>query len=93
MATEAALEKLNDAHQALLRLGAFETAEPRAYIRATNVLVDACIGAGMPHDEPDHEAWAAERVTRWLASSGDDDGLNAHVHPALRVALNAHFGG
>jgi len=92
MAQEHTLEKLNDAHQALLRLGECTAANATAYVRATNVLVDACIAAGMPHDEPDHEAWAAERVTRWLASSGDDDGLNAHVHPALRVALNAHFG-
>ena len=69
MATEAALEKLNDAHQALLRLGEFNGDNAVAYVRATNRLVDACIGAGMPHDEPDHEAWAAERVTRWLCAA------------------------
>lgn len=89
MASEHSLEVLNDAHQALVRLGPFETADARAYVRATNVLVDACIKAGMSHDEPDHEAWAAERVTRWLTSAGEE--LNAHVHPALRGALNAHF--
>lgn len=67
-ATECDLERLNDAHQALLRVGSFET-HSHAYIRATNVLFDACLGAGMSHDEPDHEAWAAERVTRWLLSA------------------------
>jgi len=64
--TEADLERLNDAHQSLLRLGSFESADPRAYIRATNVLVDHCVRCGMSPDEPDHEAWAAERVARWL---------------------------
>lgn len=70
MPTEHQLEVLNDAHQALLRMGSFEIcAEPRSYIRATNVLVDACIRAGMSHDEPDHEGWAALRVTRWLVEA------------------------
>ena len=70
MATEHQLEVLNDAHQALLRVGPFETcADPRAYVRATNVLVDACIQAGMAHDYPDHEAWASQRVTRWLVEA------------------------
>ncbi len=64
--TEADLERLNDAHQSLLRLGAFEAAEPRAYIRATNVLLDRCVACGMDLDEADHEGWAAERITRWL---------------------------
>ena len=41
----------------------------RAYIRATNVLVDACVDCGMPTGYPDHEAWAAERVTRWLVEA------------------------
>lgn len=69
-ATEADLERLNDAHQSLLRVGPFDTCpDVRAYIRATNVLVDACIQAGMSHDYPDHEAWAAERVTRWLVEA------------------------
>lgn len=69
--TEAALERLNDAHQAYLRADGAVFATPnfstiQAQIRASNVLLDACIGAGMSHDEPDHCAWAAERVTRWL---------------------------
>lgn len=70
MATEHQLEVLNDAHQALLRAGPFDTcADVRGYVRATNVLVDACIKAGMAHDFPDHEAWAAERITRWLVAA------------------------
>ena len=88
MTSEHALEKLNDAHQALIRLGEFSNENARDYVRAANRLVDACINAGMSHDEPDHEAWAAERVTRWLTSSEE---LNAHVHPAMSSALNAHF--
>jgi hypothetical protein len=64
---EARIEVLNDAHQALLR-NSFD-ADPRAYIRATNVLLDACVDAGMSHEEPDHEGWAAERVTRWLVEA------------------------
>ena len=31
-------------------------------------------------------------VDRELVLSGAADAPNAHVHPALRVALNAHFG-
>ena len=69
MANEATLEKLNDALLKLLRLGEFSEANAVAYVRATNVLADACIAAGMPHDEPDHEAWAAERVARWLCAA------------------------
>lgn len=70
MANEHALEILNDAHQALLRHGDFETcADPRGYIRASSRLLDACIDAGMSHDEPCHHAWASERVAQWLLSS------------------------
>lgn len=65
--TEADLERLNDAHQSLVRLGPFEeVADVRGYIRATNVLVDHCVRCGMATDEPDHEAWAAQRIARWL---------------------------
>lgn len=69
MADEAQLEILNDAHQALLRFGDFMTcADPRGYVRQSNMLLDACLDAGMSHDEPDHIAWAGERVTAWLLS-------------------------
>lgn len=72
--TEADLERLNAAHQTCLRAdAAFTTtgfdADARAYVRATNVLVDHCVRCGMPTDYPDHEAWAAERVTRWLSEA------------------------
>ena len=69
MATEAQLEVLNDAHQALLRAGDFMTcADPVLWIRKTNILFDACLDAGMSFDEPNHEEWAAIRVAQWLCS-------------------------
>jgi len=54
-------------------LNAFQCAEraddgssagARAIIRTTNVLVDACVACGMPHDLPDHVGWAAERAAK-----------------------------
>lgn len=70
MAAEHQLEVLNTAHQALLRAKCFAAVlDPRAEIRASNVLLDACFDAGMSHDEPDHEAWAAERVACWLVEA------------------------
>lgn len=68
VAPEAALERLNDAHQAFLRAAPFEVA-PSAHIHLSNVLLDRCFDAGMSHDEPDHEAWAAGRVARWLVEA------------------------
>lgn len=59
MATETALEILNDAHVAFL----FDDSA-----RNSSRLFDACLGAGMGHDVPDHEAWAAVRIARWLTS-------------------------
>jgi len=72
--TEHQMELLNDAHQACLRAdAAFTTsgfdAHARTYVRATNVLLDRCIDCGMDPHEPDHEAWAAERITRWLVEA------------------------
>jgi len=62
-------EQVIEAHQALLYCGDFMTcADPRGYIRKSNVLLDACIDAGMSHDEPSHEDWAAEYVTRALCA-------------------------
>lgn len=72
--TERQLELLNDAHQAALRASAAAVGNAsletfRAMTRATNVLLDRCIDCGMSHDEPDHEGWAAELVTRWLVEA------------------------
>lgn len=61
------LEIPNDAHQTLLRLDV--ASDPRGYVRQSNVLFDACLDAGMSQDEPDHEAWGAERVARWLVEA------------------------
>lgn len=42
--------------------------DPRAEIRAENILLDACIDAGMSHDEPNHIEWAAMQITQDLVS-------------------------
>jgi len=71
--SEHQLERLNDAHQRVLQADRaidYDNGDTvRAYIRATNVLVDACVDCGMPTDYPDHEAWAAEHVARWLVEA------------------------
>jgi hypothetical protein len=70
MATDANLEVLMSEYDALNRLGDFmESADPRGWIRQSNRLLDACIDAGMGRDEPNHEAWAAQRVTRFLLAA------------------------
>lgn len=67
MPDEHRIERLNDAHQALLRCDV--EVHPVRYVSLTNRLFEACVTAGMSHDEPDHEAWAAERVARWLVAA------------------------
>lgn len=74
MNTPAQLETLSTALDAFLRAEAADSCgdslnHVRAVIRTTNVLLDACIDCGMPHDFADHTAWAAERVTRWLLAA------------------------
>lgn len=69
MPNEAALERLNDAHQSWVRSWVRLAIEPQAAVRAESRLFDACIEAGMSHDEPDHCAWASERVARWLVDA------------------------
>lgn len=70
MASLAVLENLMSAHDAVIRSGDFmESADPRAWIRKSTVLLDACIDAGMSHDEPDHHEWATLRVTRFLCEA------------------------
>lgn len=67
MSALAALERLQTEHDSLLRLGEFlESPDPCAWVRKSNVLFDACAAAGMSFDEPDHVAWATQRVTRFL---------------------------
>lgn len=72
MNTAAQLETLSTALDASLRAEAADDgslAAVRLVIRTTNVLLDACIDCGMPHDFADHTAWAAARVTRWLLAA------------------------
>lgn len=72
MVTEASLEILITEYDALLRFGDFEAcADPRGYVRQSSRLLDACFDAGMSHGEPDHHAWACERVTRFLCTCGE----------------------
>lgn len=65
---EGSMERLNDAHQSLLRVGDFQ-ANPVIYIRTSNRLFDMCLTAGMEFDEPDHEEWASIRIAHWLCAS------------------------
>jgi len=70
MANEATLEVLNTAYNALLYAGDFMASEnPRDWIRKSNILLDACLDAGMSYDEPSHENWAAERLATWLLAA------------------------
>jgi hypothetical protein len=63
-------ETIDGAYSALTSIGDFMTcADPRGYIRQSNILLDACLDAGMPHDEPDHEVWASGLICRALSSS------------------------
>jgi len=41
----------------------------RAEVQAESRLYDACIGAGMSHDEPNHMEWAGRRIAAWLFSA------------------------
>lgn len=62
-------EAVDGALDALLRAGDFLTcADPRGYICKSNVLLDACVNAGMSYDHDDHVAWATEFVTKELLS-------------------------
>ncbi len=87
----AQFELVNDAYTALFYLGDFETsADPRAWIRASNRLLDACIDAGMNHDAPgDHQAWAAKFCTHCLTGSIEvtDDAARTPRSEWLRAAL------
>lgn len=66
----AKFEAVDGALDALLRVGDFMTcADPRSWIRKSNILLDACIDAGMAYDHDDHVAWAAEFVTDALVSA------------------------
>lgn len=63
-------EALDGALDRLNRMGEFETcADPRGYVRQSNVLFDACLDAGMSFDEPDHVSWAHERVFATLMAA------------------------
>jgi hypothetical protein len=74
MATQHTMEKLSTAldarNRAELAVEVMLTAETaRAHVRAENVLLDACIDAGMAWDYPNINEWAAQRVTRWLMAA------------------------
>lgn len=63
-------EKIDGLYSSLARMGPFETcADPRGYVRLSNELFDACLDAGMPYDEADHELWAGRAVFGALVSA------------------------
>lgn len=63
-------EQIDGLHSQLIRMGDFMScADPRGFIAISNRLLDACLSAGMPHDEPNHETWAAQAITRELVSA------------------------
>lgn len=66
----AKFEAVDGAYDALLRHGDFETTDdPRGYIRKSQVLLDACLDAGMSYDEPSPRLWAAEFVSSFLLAA------------------------
>jgi hypothetical protein len=66
----ARFEAVDGAYDALIRHGDFETTpDPRGYIRKSNVLLDACVDAGMAYDHFDHHAWAADFICNALVSA------------------------
>jgi hypothetical protein len=63
-------EAVDGAYDALIRAGDFMTCDdPRAWIRKSTILLDACIDAGMSHEHPDHTQWAAEFICNALVSA------------------------
>lgn len=65
----AQFEKIDGLRSQLLVMGDFlKCDDPRHYVRVSQRLLDACLDAGMSHDEPDHEAWADAAVARALVS-------------------------
>jgi hypothetical protein len=63
-------EAIDGLNSQLLYMGDFMTcADPREYVRRSNRLFDACLAAGMPFDEPNHEEWAMLQITNALVSA------------------------
>lgn len=63
-------EKIDGLQASLLRMGEFlACADPRGYVRLSSCLLDACLDAGMSHDEPDHHEWALRATTNALVSA------------------------
>jgi hypothetical protein len=66
-------EAINELHQSILRMGDFETcADPRAYIRTSNRLLDTCYSVlGVEHTDSfaSAEDCAADFIARALLSA------------------------
>ena len=64
------LEVLSDALNAVLLAGDFDTcADPRAFVRKENALVDAAVECGMAYDHANPTEWAAIEVAHWLEAA------------------------
>lgn len=63
-------EAIDGLYGQLLRMGDFmDCADPRGFISLSSRLLDACLDAGMSHDEPCHVVWAGRAITRKLLAA------------------------
>jgi hypothetical protein len=66
----AAFEVVDGALDDFLRAGDFLTCgDPVGWIRKSNVLLDACVDAGMDYEHDDHVGWATAYVVDALVSA------------------------
>ena len=70
MTNLATFERVDGALDSLLRAGDFMTcADPRAWVRKSSALLDACLDAGMDYDTAEPTQWAVQYVTSALVTA------------------------